>query len=202
MRRKYNITAGFLDLLFNCLISFFIILLFVLVLVNPENTNNKDIELKAEFMITMEWESDDPNDIDLFVQLPNRKVVFYGGREASGASLDRDDQGTRNDIIVMEDGSKLIIKENWEHVIIRKIVPGEYTVNILMYTQSLNYPVSRVMVKVERLNPHRLVYKNTLTLDNIRQEKTVVRFRMDDSGKVTNINKIFKSLINSHGGVQ
>ena len=161
--KRFNTTTSFLDILFNILMSFFVLLMLTITLVNPP-TKTGDIPLKAEFYITMEWPNKSKDDVDLLVKTPASKVpVFYGNRDIKVASLDRDDLGLRSDIIRMSDGTIYRVYENWEHVAIRKMVPGEYIVNILMFTK-LDKAPTPVVVKVERLNPYQLIFSGTIIL--------------------------------------
>ena len=182
MRRPYNTSSSFVDLLFNVLIGFFMLLLLALALIKPE-TNKKDVELKAEYIVTMEWPDDNKNDVDLMVKTPLNEVVWYHHRDVKSASLDRDDLGWKNDTIILDDGSKFVIKENYEHVTIRKTFQGEYIVNIVMFRKEDSKPTP-VSIKVEKLNPYRLVFAATVDLNYGGEEKTVIRFKVDSKGNV------------------
>lgn len=182
MRRQYNTNGTFVDLLFNVLIGFFMLLLLAIALIKPE-TNKKDVELKAEYIITMVWPDDNKNDVDLMVKTPLKEVVWYHKRDVKSASLDRDDLGWKNDVVTLDDGTKFVIKENYEHVTLRKTFKGEYIVNIVMFRKEDHKPTP-VTVKVEKLNPYRLVFAGTVNLDRGGQEKTVIRFKVDSKGNV------------------
>jgi hypothetical protein len=166
-----------------------------LLAMNPEAKQGK-IDTKAEFIITMNWPDNHPDDIDLYVEDPLGNIVWYHVREAGFMVLDRDDRGGINNS-VMVNGKKVSSPIREETVSIRGIVAGEYTVNTHYYlaTSPANAPVP-VSVKVEKINPMvDLVYYDTLMLEHAGQEKTAVRFRIDQEGKVTDINHSDKSLI-------
>jgi hypothetical protein len=166
-----------------------------LLAMNPEAKQGK-IDTKAEFIITMNWPDNHPDDIDLYVEDPLGNIVWYHVREAGFMVLDRDDRGGINNS-VMVNGKKVSSPIREETVSIRGIVAGEYTVNTHYYlsTNPANAPVP-VSVKVEKINPMvDLVYYDTLMLEHAGQEKTAVRFRIDQEGKVTDINHSDKSLI-------
>jgi hypothetical protein len=158
------------------------LLMIAIVLVRPE-AKDGDIQLKAEFLITMEWDGDDNSDVDLFVKLPNKEIVFYGRSDAPMASLDRDDQGSINDSLISGDGARLLIKENWEHITIRKSVPGTYVVNVLMFHKRFAGK-TKVSVKIEKLNPYRLIHVGSVDLNESGDEKTILKFKIDSSGNV------------------
>lgn len=194
MRRRLNITASFLDIMFNILLGFFTLLMISIVLVNPVK-KNKDVELKAEFIITMEWDDKSRDDVDLFVSTPNKKVVFYGQKDHQFISLDRDDRGDLNDKVVLADKTEYVIHQNWEHVIIRKGLPGEYIVNVHVYQKRDSGVLTNVKVKVERLNPYELIFADTVVVSRVREEVTIIRFTLDRNGKVVERSKVEESLI-------
>jgi hypothetical protein len=77
----------------------------------------------------------------------------------------------------------------------RGLIAGEYVVNINHYLATTPDPVP-VSVKVEKLNPKvEVVFYDRLFLDHTGDEKTAVRFTIDENGKVIDINTRPKSLI-------
>ncbi|WP_045835178.1 hypothetical protein [Hyphomicrobium sp. 99] len=164
-----------------------------LLMVAPDAKSGK-VDTKAEFLITISWPDNHPDDIDLFVQDPLGHIAFYRRREAGFLVLDRDDRGGANDFILVGD-TKVNSPIRQEIVSIRGIVPGEYTVNVYHFTATTGKPVP-VSVKVERLNPTvQVVHYDTIELDASGEEKTAVRFTMDKEGQVTAINREQKSLL-------
>jgi hypothetical protein len=164
-----------------------------LLVMNPEAKQGK-IDTKAEFIVTMTWPDNHPDDIDLYVEDPLGNIVWYHTREAGFMVLDRDDRGGINNSI-MVNGKRIMSPIREESVSIRGIVAGEYTVNVQYYlaTQSAPVPVS---VKVEKINPMvEVIHYDTIMLDHAGQEKTAVRFRMAEDGSVTDINHTEKSLV-------
>jgi hypothetical protein len=164
-----------------------------LLVINPEAKQGK-IDSKADFIITMSWPDSHPDDIDLYAEDPLGNIVWYHVREAGFMVLDRDDRGGLNNSIVV-DGKRMSSPIRQETVSIRGIVAGEYTVNVNHYLATTNAPVP-VAVKVEKVNPTvEVVHYDTLVLDHAGQERTAVRFRVADSGKVVDVNHQDKSLI-------
>ena len=164
-----------------------------LLAVSPDSKDGK-IDSKAEFIITMDWPDNHPDDIDLFVQDPAGNIAWYRHREAGFLTLDRDDRGGTNDFIVVN-GKKIPSPIREEIVTVRGIVAGEYTVNISHFAATTGRPVP-VTVKVQKLNPTtQVIFDNTLTLDHTGEEKTAVRFTLDREGKVVNVNQRQKSLL-------
>jgi hypothetical protein len=82
-----------------------------------------------------------------------------------------------------------------ETISIRRIVAGEYTVNVNYYLATTTAPVP-VSVKIEKVNPTvEVVFYDTIMLDHMGQEKTAARFRIAEDGKVLDVNHRDKSLI-------
>jgi hypothetical protein len=164
-----------------------------LLVMNPEAKQGK-IDTKAEFIVTMTWPDNHPDDIDLYVEDPLGNIVWYHTREAGFMVLDRDDRGGINNSI-MVNGKRIMSPIREESVSIRGIVAGEYTVNVQYYLATQNAPVP-VSVKVEKINPMvEVIHYDTIMLDHAGQERTAVRFRMAEDGSVTDINHTEKSLV-------
>jgi hypothetical protein len=164
-----------------------------LLAIAPEAKDGK-IESKAEFIVTMDWPDNHPDDLDLFVQDALGNIVWYRHREAGFMVLERDDRGGANDFILVN-GKKIASPIREEIVTIRGIVPGEYTVNVSHFQATTGAPVSAT-VKVQKLNPRtEVIFDNVVTVDHTGDEKTAVRFTLGYDGKVVDVNSRSKSLI-------
>lgn len=164
-----------------------------LLAMSPESKEGK-IDSKAEFIITMDWPDNHPDDVDLFVQDPPGNIAWYRHREAGFLTLDRDDRGGANDFIVVN-GKKIPSPIREEIVTVRGIVAGEYTVNVSHFRATTGQPVP-VTVKVQKLNPvTQVIFDNTVTLDHTGEEKTALRFSLDRDGKVVDVQQRPKSLL-------
>ena len=184
----------FTDMLFNVLLGFAIMVFLSFSLINPTATNGA-VNLKGEFLITMNWPNDDPNDMDLYIEDPAGNVAWYWQKEAGLMNLDRDDRGDyRNTITV--NGQKIRSSLRQEMTSIRGIVPGEYVVNANLYQQR-KPGIIPVTVKVEKLNPKAsVIYYGNRDFDHQGEEETFVRFTVDPDGKVTDVQTgPFRSLI-------
>ena len=170
-----------------------------LLAISPEAKDGK-IDSKAEFIITMDWPDSHPDDLDLFVQDPAGNIAWYRHREAGFLVLDRDDRGGANDFIVVND-KKIASPIREEIVTIRGIVAGEYTVNVSHFVATTSAPVP-VTVKVQKLNPTaQVIFDDTVFVDHTGDEKTAVRFTLDSEGKVTDVNRRPKSLMETFRNV-
>jgi hypothetical protein len=180
-------------MLFKALQVISLMFFIVLLAVSPESKDGK-IDSKAEFIITMDWPDNHPDDLDLFVQDPVGNIAWYRHREAGFLTLDRDDRGGGNDFIVVN-GRKIPSPIREEIVTVRGIVPGEYTVNVSHFQATTAQPVEAT-VKVQKLNPTaQVIFDDKLTLDHTGEEKTALRFSLDAEGKVIDVQHRPKSLL-------
>jgi hypothetical protein len=164
-----------------------------LLMVSPESNSGK-VDSKAEFIITMDWPDNHPDDLDLFVQDPDGNLAWYRRREAGFLTLDRDDRGGANDFILVN-GKKISSPIREEIVTVRGIVAGEYTVNVSHFQATTGKPVP-VNVKVQKLNPTaQVIFDDKLTVDHTGDEQTAVRFALDAEGKVTDVHRRKKLLL-------
>jgi hypothetical protein len=169
-------------------------LFFIALLIIAPKAKEGKVESKAEFLITMDWPDNHPDDIDLFVEDPIGNVAWYRRHEAGFMVLERDDRGGANDFI-MVDGRKVLSSIRQEVVTIRGIVAGEYTVNAYHFAAMTGKPVP-VTVTVQKLNPNvAVVAKETVELDHTGMERTAVRFVLDNGGKVTRVDHAEKSIL-------
>ena len=192
MQRRYHTNLPFLDLLFNVLIGFVFLFIVSFLLINPI-AKRADIEVKAEFLITVFWPDNLEDDVDIYVEDPAGNLVWFKSREPGLMHLDRDDLGKRNDEVVTAAGT-ILFPENREIVTLRGIVPGEYVVNVHCYFKVAVDPVP-VTVQIDKINPYSVVLRETVDLANKGEEITVTRFTVNSKGKVTNVNKLPKKLV-------
>ena len=75
-KNKYKSTIGFTDMLFNILVGFAFLFIVAFLLIKPE-AKKQDFERKAEFVVVMEWDHDQPDDIDLYVAAPTNSTVHF-----------------------------------------------------------------------------------------------------------------------------
>ncbi|MCP8939622.1 hypothetical protein NK718_13930 [Alsobacter sp. SYSU M60028] len=183
----------FTDILFNALLGLAVMVFMAFALINPEAKTGV-VDVKAEFIVTVQWPDSNPDDVDTYVEDPLGNLVWYHSRESGFLVLDRDDRGNYRDTITVN-GKQIQNPLNQETVTIRKIIPGEYIVNVSHYIANTTEPLP-VRVKVEKVNPRlTVVYYGTITMDHKGQEVTAVRFSVDAEGNVSDVNTRPKSLI-------
>ena len=203
-RIKYKSSVAFIDLLFNITIGFAMLFIIAFLLINPI-TKKGDVIVKAEFIITMSWPKESKDDIDLYKShFGEKNLLFYFRQRDKGLiNLDRDDLGYSNDIVVTDAGS-YTTDFNEEHVTVRGIVPGEYIVNAHWFAKANgrvgeNNPVlsqtMEVSIKIEKLNPYKLVWTGTKTLTDAGDEVTFLRFTIDSEGAVISSNQLDYPLV-------
>ncbi len=191
--QQVNDQDVFTDLLFNILLGFaFMFAIAFMMMSTPEKTG--DIESKAEMLITIRWADQHPDDVDALVEDPRGGLVWYRNRDSGLMHLDRDDRGVFADQITVN-GIKVNNPINQETVTVRAAQAGEYVVNLLHYKANYSAPLP-VSVKVEKLNPSvSLVYYDTIELSGSGDEQTALRFTLDASGEVTDVNQRPKRLL-------
>lgn len=198
-KEKYGAGIAMTDLATNLLGVFICLFMLAFLMMSKkiEDKNNR-VESKAEFLITVTWNKDSNNDVDTYVEDPLGNLVFFRAREKGLMHLDRDDIGTTNDAITMGDGKTVTVRENREIVTIRGIIPGEYVVNVHMYSERDKSEKTPVTVKLEKINPllKTITIKET-ELGKVGDEKTCFRFTLDNVGDVTSVNDLEKELAKS-----
>lgn len=191
-RRQFE-EDPFTDLLFNSLLAFTLLFLITILFLNPP-AKKGIIDPKAEFIITVKWDDDSPDDVDVWVEDPEGHVVWFRNTEVGLLHLDRDDRGKENDVIIV-DGAEIVNPLNQEVVTIRGNVPGQYIVNVHYY-RSLTSKQANVEVRAVKVNPQlKVVYYGTLILEEKGDEKTAFRFTIDEDGNVSDVNTLFKSIV-------
>jgi hypothetical protein len=171
-----------------------------LLAISPDSKEGK-IDSKAEFIITMDWPDNHPDDLDLFVQDPVGNIAWYRHREAGFLTLDRDDRGGANDFIIVNE-RKIPSPIREEIVTVRGIVAGEYTVNVSHFQATTGQPVAAT-VKVQKLNPvAQVIFDDKVTVDHIGDEKTALRFTLDGGGKVLDVQRRPKSLLETFRNIR
>ncbi len=187
MHRQRFYTDPFTDLLFNALLGFVFLFMVAILFMNPI-AKLGTANLKAEFIITLTWPDNQPDDLDIWVEDPHGEIVSYLQREAGWLHLDRDDRGSLNDTIEIN-GQKILHPINQEVVTMRGIISGEYVVNVYYYESVTRGPVSAT-VQIDKINPVlETVFFDRVVLESQDVEKTVVRFRVSDRGDVVGVDR-------------
>ena len=180
----------FTDLLFNALLGFVFMFAISFILINPIST----VQLNADFIITITWPDEHPDDVDTYVEDPAGNVLWYHAKEVGLMHLDRDDRGNYKDTIIVE-GKKIRNVLNQETDTIRCVVAGEYVVNIYHYLATGVEDVP-VKVKIEKIHPQvTVMFYQEYILTGKGDQITAARFILDNEGNVLEINRREKDLL-------
>lgn len=183
----------FTDLLFNVLLTFTFLFIVALIFLHPP-TEQGNVKVKAEVIVTVTWEDGRPDDLDLWMEDPEGNVVYFNNPSSGLMHLDRDDRGNRNDFLLV-DGREIVNPLNQEVITIRGNLPGEYVVNVHYYESLTKAPVEAT-VTVSKVNPVlEVAYHGDVELPEQGKEATAVRFTTTDEGELININTRPKSLV-------
>ena len=196
IRRKgqYHSNTSFLDLLFNTLVVFVMLFIIAFLLISPIK-KKKDIEQKAEYVITVSWPNDHSDDVDTWLEDPMEKLMSFRTKEIGLMHLDRDDLGHLNDNQTVPGIGNVNYPYNREITTIRGVMRGEYVLNIHMYRKDGPEPVP-VTVTLEKLNPTvKLMYSTVKVLKVKWEEVTIIRFILDPDGEVVDTNFLYKPLV-------
>ncbi len=201
---KYKSTIGFTDLLFNILVGFAFLFIIAFLLIKPE-AKKEDFKRKAEFVVVMEWDHDQPDDIDLYVQDPTQNKVHFRLPITNFMYLDKDDLGYANDIVKNVDGTITKVNINREVVTIRGIIAGEYIINAHYYSSrewtrlgQLQTNISdlksekvkdkkkplTVKIELHKVDPYKIWWVGEKKFYRKGQEETFVRFTIDKDGNL------------------
>lgn len=146
----------------------------------------------SQYMIELTWEDGSNSDIDLWVQDPTGSITYFSHKDSQIVTLDRDDLGINNSA-TLENGMVITNPIRREVANIRRIIPGTYTVNVMMYN-NLTGNKTPAHVTIRRLNPYIEIEEKTVELTANGDETTILNFDLDEKGSVSNTNDTYVSL--------
>jgi hypothetical protein len=188
----------FYDMLFNILIAFVFCFVIAILAFNPAARCADDIPAKAEFIISVSWPDNNPNDVDTWVRDPQGNVLWFRQRDAGLMHLDRDDRGAKNNTVVVN-GKEISNPIRQEIATLRGLMPGEYVVNAHYYESGDKQPVD-VSVAVVKVNPQAdIVFTGQVRLPAKGEERTLVRFNLGEDGYVTDLSTEPYTLVETMG---
>lgn len=191
--RRRSESDPFTDLLFNALLGFTFLFLVAIMFMNPDAKSGL-IDPKAEYILTVTWEDNSPDDIDTWVEDPDGQVIWFRSPEAGLLHLDRDDRGLLNDTININ-GEVVENPLNQEVVTVRGVVKGEYVVNLHYYASETNKAVD-VNIRLVKVNPSlEVIYYGTVNMEKAGDETTAIRFKIGPDGEIYDINFLPKKLV-------
>lgn len=211
--RKFDFRTAYIDLLINLLTGIVVLFILTTLLIAPVTKNTEGIKKNADYVLTLEWPNDVDCDVDLWVRDPLNNVVSYRFPEAGLMYFERDDMGKRRSVYEI-DGKEIVIDpDNKEFVTLRGTFKGEYVVNLHVYScinrqTNLALPQGSLMdvpviLEVIRINPTYVVVKHIeMKMDSVWQEKTAIRFIMDDKKNIVRFKNEYVSVRTDKGKSQ
>lgn len=189
--KKFDFRTAYIDLLINLLTGTVVLFILTTLLISPITKNNEGIKKNADYIITLEWPEAVDCDVDLWVRDPLNNVVSYKIPESGLMYFERDDMGKRRSVFDINGEEVVIDPDNKEYITLRGTFPGEYVVNLHVYSclsseTNLGLPANEpieipVVVEVIKINPNLVVEKTIhMNMNFVWQEKTAIRFVMDD----------------------
>jgi len=191
-RRLYGFALSFQDMLMAMIAVYAFLFVIAYALIKPAD-QKPGLEMKAEYLLTLEWPEGNLDDIDLHLLLPSQKIVNFDNREVEYAIIDHDDLGT-NGFYKRADGEVVRIPEHKEVITLRALVPGDYVANVHVYRVNndtadrasdpkLPFPVK---VRLIRLNPRVVeLAVAEVILSRVGEQKTAFQFTIAETGDVT-----------------
>jgi hypothetical protein len=190
---KQNSTP-FLDLLFNLLLGFAFLFFISFLMIRPV-AKKAEAKNNAEYVISVTWPDNNLDDIDTWVEDPAGGLVWFRDKEQNLTHLDRDDLGMMYDVITLSDGTIITNIRNQEITTIRGFMPGEWIVNVHVYSKRDQNPTT-VTVSIDKVNPvFKTLYVKNIVLTDAWQEETVTRFEMLANGDILSWADLPKGLV-------
>ena len=193
--KKFDFRTAYIDLLINLLTGTVFLFILTALLIAPITKQNEGIKKNADYIITMEWPENVDCDVDMWVRDPQNNIVSFKMPEYGLMYYERDDMGQRRSIFNIDGNKTIIDPDNKEYVTLRGTFPGEYVVNVHLYSckaaneqkgLAINYPVNiPVTVELMKINPSIVsVKKVVLAMTQVWQEQTAFRFVMGNNKNI------------------
>lgn len=200
-RKKTSYVWSYVDLMFNSLFLFIVLFVLTVTQLKKQTTEVKKNALETDglYAIVATWPEDAPDDVDLYVQDPSGKYVFYGMQMVELMHLEYDDRGDLGDQAMTSSGEAKF-DGNRERVVIRGGMPGEYVVNVHMYAKNAAAPTT-VKVSLYRLrgdDTEVLVKERVLKARG--DEATAFRFTLAADGEMTGSNELPTTFVGAANG--
>ena len=178
---------AFRDVLFLMVFSLVVVIFLLTFLINPIN-NPEEVPLRTEILIEATWPSGTAYDVDLWGMGPDGQPVGWGIFAAGPSlNLERDDRG------IINDSSQL----NYEWMSIRQLDPGEYVINLHLYSEYKEPLPVPVLVRVTGKGDIGEIYSGEILMKRRKDEITIVRFSLDRDGKLISdsIHNLHKAIL-------
>ena len=173
------------DLLFTLMTAFMAMSVMALI-ITTKAQETKSIN-QGNILIELYWDINVVADVDLWIQAPNETPVGYSRKSGKTFNLLRDDLGKGKDTE----------SRNQEIVVGRGLKEGEYIVNAHQFASIDGLSIEcKIIVRLNRDDFSNIIATENVTLTYNGDEKTVLRFSLDENGNVIpdSFNKVYKNL--------
>jgi len=167
----------FRDVIMLALAGFVMLVLLLLPHLNPRAKTDAAVRSPGNVIVEARWPDELNADVDLWVQAPGDVPVGYSNAGGAVFNLLRDDLGHTGDLTGL----------NYEFSYSRGVPPGEYAVNVHLYRTHVATPIPVTVVvstKGGENESARQLLATRVELAREGEELTVVRFRLDDKGRL------------------
>lgn len=148
------------------------------------------------YAIEMQWPNGNPDDVDLYVEDPQDHIVYFANPDAGLMHLEHDNLGSIGE--TEQDGTKLIKnKYRDERVVLRGVVPGEYTVNTHEFNKRTSSPTRVTVTLIRLVGGAKVIVKRTVIMLRTGQQLTAFRFTLNQQGYVTSTTTLPKDIVYS-----
>lgn len=154
-----------------------------------------NMDMLGAYAIVINWPNGSHDDVDLWVEDPNGGIVFFRAKEVDVMHLERDDLGTNDTVVDQKTGQTIAVEKREERVVLRGILPGEYIVNVHMYSKRDPGPTEVTAKLVNLKVAGKEETQQKVTLVQYGDEKTMFRFTLTPAGEVGNINYLEKKFV-------
>lgn len=155
------------------------------------------IDTLGLYAVQVAWPGGSNDDVDLWVQDPLGNFAWFDALTSASMTLNGDDLGCSTGTGYGQDNKTCL---NGERTIIKAAVPGEYTVNVHMYSKNQQGKTTVTCSLWELRGHDRVLITKKIILTHGGQEETCFRFTLDTSGNATNFNTLQKRFIGSAAG--
>ena len=139
------------------------------------------------FAYTILWPANCEADEDAYVRDPVGHIVYFAAHENAGMHLENDD--------IPKSAGYAGANPNFERVVVRQVVPGEYTFNVQTYN-IYGCKSTTVRAQLWRLEgDDRLLYQRDVKMDGWGDEHTAFRAVLHEDGGVSGISLLQRKLV-------
>jgi hypothetical protein len=166
----------------------------IALLIIGETEAAKKVDTTSKLLIHLVWSDNSPDDMDLWLKTPADHPVGYKIRQADYASLDHDNLGMNNSVVVDAGGNPVMSPSRDEVIFVRQTMPGVYVVNIHAFHLYRPETVTVTLVSVDPV--YSVLNERKLKFTETREEQTAFRFTVDAQGAVVSTDAVPEMFVN------